>query len=235
MTRAFAAFLCGLVALFACVISSSQAQDVPVGTACTAPRVRKSWDEYTPDERTLYLEAVSTAMTRGFHQKFVELHIEFFSEREAHGNCMFIYWHRMYLLGYENMLRSLDPKFQCVTLPFWDHLAASALYASNQCSNVENCARIVTDFGGSTQGRTMTLLVYNVSIVPRSPGRCISASVLGSFCGNNSGCARCVVRGAPYNYKYPAEAAFASIYQQIFSKDTWEGFASNVETGVHST
>ncbi|KAJ0390161.1 hypothetical protein ATCC90586_011468 [Pythium insidiosum] len=132
------------------------------------------------------------------------------------------------------MLRSLDPKFECVTLPFWDHLAASALSANNQCSNVENCARIVTDFGGSTQGRTITLRVYNVSIVPRSPGRCISASVLGSFCGNNTGCAGCIVRGAPYNFKYPAEAALPSVYRQLFSNNTWEGFARNVETGVHN-
>ena len=33
----------------------------------------------------------------------------------------FILWHRRYLLAYENMLRSLHPDFECVTLPYWNY------------------------------------------------------------------------------------------------------------------
>jgi len=32
----------------------------------------------------------------------------------------FYAWHRKFLLEFENMLRSLDPKFKCVTIPYWD-------------------------------------------------------------------------------------------------------------------
>ena len=33
----------------------------------------------------------------------------------------FILWHRRYMLAYENMLRSLHPDFECVTLPYWNY------------------------------------------------------------------------------------------------------------------
>ena len=33
----------------------------------------------------------------------------------------FILWHRRFMLGYENMLRSLHPDFECVTLPYWNY------------------------------------------------------------------------------------------------------------------
>lgn len=39
--------------------------------------------------------------------------------RYAHGTSLFLPWHRMYILGYENLLRSL-PGFECVTVPYWD-------------------------------------------------------------------------------------------------------------------
>ncbi|KAF1790519.1 putative domain, di-copper centre [Phytophthora cactorum] len=115
-------FLSWLVAVF--LVSTCNGQQV--GTNCTDPRVRRSWDTYTATEKSLYLEAVGIAMDKGLHQKFVQVHTEYMSEKEAHGNCMFIYWHRILLLGYENMLRSLDPKYQCLTLPYWDHVSARA-------------------------------------------------------------------------------------------------------------
>ncbi|KAG6948281.1 hypothetical protein JG687_00015575 [Phytophthora cactorum] len=95
-------FLSWLVAVF--LVSTCNGQQV--GTNCTDPRVRRSWDTYTATEKSLYLEAVGIAMDKGLHQKFVQVHTEYMSEKEAHGNCMFIYWHRILLLGYENMLRN---------------------------------------------------------------------------------------------------------------------------------
>ncbi|GLD98838.1 hypothetical protein PINS_up007556 [Pythium insidiosum] len=220
------------------------AQSVPAGTACKQPRVRRSWNDYSPDDKSTYLAAVATAMTRGFHQKFVELHTEFFSEQQAHGNCMFMYWHRMYLLGYENMLRSLDPKFECVTLPYWNHVAAEALQTAQQCGSIEGCAPIVSEFGGSTVGKTAAQLgaangnalrIYNVSIPPRGNGRCVTNGVCRFFCGNNTPCAQCIVRGTPRAYRYPKEASLGSLSQQVFTTAGWWTFTSGVEGGVHST
>ncbi|KAF1784375.1 putative domain, di-copper centre [Phytophthora cactorum] len=78
-------------------------------------------DAYTDAEKVLYIEAVGVAMDRGFHQKFVQIHTEQVTGLEAHQTCVFIYWHRMLLLGYENMLRSLNTSYECITLPYWDH------------------------------------------------------------------------------------------------------------------
>ncbi|KAJ0403322.1 hypothetical protein P43SY_009356 [Pythium insidiosum] len=243
--RGLRALISVLLATAALLVSDQYAiaQSVPAGTACTQPRVRKSWDDYSRSEKSTYLSAVATAMTRGFHQKFVEMHIEFFSEQQAHGNCMFIYWHRMYLLGYENMLRSLAPRFQCVTLPYWNHPAAHAAQTARRCGSIEGCARIVREFGGSTTGKTgaqlgaanfNALRIYNVSVAPRGNGRCVTTGVAAYFCGNNTPCARCIVRGTPRAYRYPTEASLGSLNEQVFTTAGWRAFASGVEGGVHN-
>jgi tyrosinase len=186
-------------------------------------------------------------MAKGYHQKFVEMHVEFFSELEAHRNCMFIYWHRLYLLGYENMLRSLDSKYSCVTLPVWDHLAATARESAGVCSSMEGCAPIISDFGGSTVGykspTKTAFVVYNVTIpftldpplkpLP-FPRTCVTKGVAYNFCGNSSTCPHCIMRGAPTKVKYPPSAAFASVYNQVFDYNTWASFADAIEKGVHS-
>lgn len=212
-----------------------QAQ-VPVGTACTQPRIRRSWDAYTEDEKTLYKSALKLAMEKGYHQKFVQLHIEYNSELEAHKNCMFIYWHRVYLLGYENMLRSLGAEYSCVTLPVMDHLAASARFVSAACTDMESCAPIISDFGGSKgSNRATKLLVYNVTIATGTNVTCVNQGVAYSFCGNNTPCAHCITRGNAYQQPYPGGASFASVYNQVFQATSWATFTNSVETGVHST
>ncbi|TMW61199.1 hypothetical protein Poli38472_013662 [Pythium oligandrum] len=215
-------------------VFSVDAKD-PVGTECDKPRVRKSWESYSNDEKATYIEAVSLAMTKGYHIKFIELHVEFASEREAHGSCMFMYWHRMFLLGYENMLRSLGDKYQCVTLPFWDHLTCSARAAAKKCSNIEDCSPIVQAFGGSTVGVMKDLKVYNVTIKRATNGVCVTGAMCGSFCGNNTdGCAKCIVRGPARLKSYPSSAFFTSVYQQLFTYSDWVNFANAVEGGVHN-
>ncbi|TMW61200.1 hypothetical protein Poli38472_013663 [Pythium oligandrum] len=208
---------------------------VPAGTACTQPRIRKAWEAYTADEKTTYIEVIKLAMTKGYHQKFVELHVEYFSEMEAHRTCVFMYWHRMFLLGYENMLRSLGDKYKCVTLPVWDHLTATARRSAGTCTYMESCSPILRDFGGTRSGRSVSLKVYNITI-PRSSGAyCVTGAMCGSFCGNNTGCANCIVRGTAYKTYYPAEASFTSVYKQMFTYSDWKNFATAIENGVHNT
>ena len=38
----------------------------------------------------------------------------------AHGGSGFLPWHRWYLIGFENALRSMGGEFECVTIPYWD-------------------------------------------------------------------------------------------------------------------
>ncbi|DAZ93829.1 TPA: hypothetical protein N0F65_009337 [Lagenidium giganteum] len=91
-------------------------------------------------------------MDRGLHIKFIQMHTEYFSELEAHRQCMFIYWHRRFLLGYENMLRSLGKTYECVTIPVWDHL-------NHKCGQ---------------WGKSVNLMIYNQTIDLPDGGACIT-------------------------------------------------------------
>ncbi|RLN31358.1 hypothetical protein BBJ28_00016802 [Nothophytophthora sp. Chile5] len=209
-----------------------------VGTACSDPRVRKSWDAYTDTEKALYIEAVGLAMDQGFYQKFMQIHVETASGLEAHQTCVFIYWHRMLLLGFENMLRSLGTKYQCLTLPYWDHLSATARQANSNCSSIETCSPIITDFGGTTTGLSKSLLVYGVTIPYTTKTICVNQGLAYHFCGNNTGCAHCVLRTRSRYLTatlYPTEASFGSVYQQMFSYNDSASFSTAVERGIHNT
>ncbi|GMF23869.1 unnamed protein product [Phytophthora lilii] len=216
-------------------ISTSSGQQV--GTSCTEPRIRRSWDMYSAEDKALYLEAVGLAMDKGFHMKFVQIHTETQSGNEAHQNCMFIYWHRMMLLGYENMLRSLGDKFQCVTIPYLDHLSATARQAAGSCTSLQSCTPYLADSGGTSLGTTKSLNIYGTSISSTTTTMCVNQGTLAHFCGNNTVCAQCVTRrrsSSMSTTKYPGEATFASVYSQVFSYNISSSFTNAVERGVHS-
>lgn len=216
------------------VKSSVNGQEV--GTNCSESRIRRSWDTYNATEKAHYLEAVGIAMDLGYHQKFVQIHVDFMSEKQAHQNCMFIYWHRMLLLGYENMLRSLDAKYSCLTLPYWDHLSAYARQASGQCNSLLTCTPFLSDSGGSMTGVTTRLIIYNVSIAASS-STCVNQGILSRFCGNNTVCAKCITRGSKTLLsitRYPGEASLGSVVQQVFNYNDSAKFTQAVEGGIHN-
>ncbi|POM63646.1 Hypothetical protein PHPALM_20921 [Phytophthora palmivora] len=174
-------------------------------------------------------------MNQGYHQKFVQIHTTYVNGLEAHKTCMFIYWHRMFLLGYENMLRSLNTSYECITLPYWDHLSGTALQAAGSCSTIENCSPIIADFGG-TAGVSKSLTVYNTSIAYTTKTTCVNQGLAGQFCGNNTGCANCILRTrSKYMGNYPADADFGSVYQQLFTYNEWVKVTAAIESGIHNS
>lgn len=93
---------------------------------CKDPmRVRLSWEMMKADGTSeLYAEAVSLAIETGYQELFANIHNEQGQNvNEAHNAAGFIFWHRRYLLAYENMLRSLDERFECLTLPYWNYFS----------------------------------------------------------------------------------------------------------------
>jgi tyrosinase len=230
--RFFVSWLALLVVAFTVSVSSAQ----QVGTNCTEPRVRKSWDMYNATEKATYLEAVGIAMDRGLHLKFVQIHTESLSGNEAHQNCMFVYWHRMMLLGYENMLRSFGAKYQCVTIPYWDHLSATARRAAGTCTSLQSCTPYIAESGGTT-GATRSLNFFGTTISTSTTTTCANQSPLSHFCSNNTVCAQCVIRKRSTSMAstaYPTEASFGSVYQQVFTYNVSSSFTNAVERGVHS-
>lgn len=72
------------------------------------------------------------------------------SDVQAHDTCAFWLWHRAFVVAYEDMLRSLLPRFANVTLPWWN---IHRDYAKQEgdvdpCDSYATCSRIVNDLGG---------------------------------------------------------------------------------------
>ena len=86
------------------------------------------------------------------------------------GTMSFYAWHRKFLVEFENILRSMDPKFKCVTVPYWDwaqeYKVCAAINGGSEngaaeddslvrghedlssCNSYMDVSHILKDFGG---------------------------------------------------------------------------------------
>ncbi|KAH7482091.1 Tyrosinase [Phytophthora ramorum] len=206
----------------------------PVHAQSCGARVRKDWDALTTAEKTTYKGALAAAMDSGAYIKFVEMHTEMMSEREAHQQCMFIYWHRLLLVAFENMLRGQGSQYACVTVPYYNWVGANNRFSTGTCSSLGDCSTITAELGGYTTGSQRTVSINGVS----NSGRCVSQSPLDHFCQSGtvtgSACARCVPRGAWGSAVVPGSTSFASIRQQVFSGQNIGAMSPAVEQGCHN-
>jgi len=129
---------------------------------CKEKRIRKDYMHLTPAERDLYKEAVQALYKSKIYLKYVMIHENGVNDPFAHGSSGFLPWHRKFLLEYENTLRCLAPKFQCVTIPYWDWAEWQAYCdeAPGGCASYDDVppnmrehlpashASILADFGG---------------------------------------------------------------------------------------
>ncbi|KAI9146978.1 Tyrosinase ustQ [Paramyrothecium foliicola] len=100
-------------------------------SACESPRLRKSWDASTDEEKQAYLDAAVCLTQRPsrlglngstLHDDFSMVHYNFAAE--IHGVAAFLPWHRFFIHTYEEALRT-----ECGfngTVPYWDWVADSA-------------------------------------------------------------------------------------------------------------
>ncbi|KAE8899190.1 hypothetical protein PF003_g16869 [Phytophthora fragariae] len=179
----------------------------PVVAQCGA-RVRKDWDAMTTAEKNTYKGALAAAMDSGAYIKFVEMHTEMQSEMEAHRQCMFIYWHRLLLVVFENMLRGQGSQYAGVTVPYYNWVGANNRVLAGTCSNLGDCSSIMTELGGYTTGTQRTVRINNID----NSGRCNNVFPLNHFC----------------------HTSFASVQQQIFNAKNIGEMSPNVESGCHN-
>ncbi|KDO22850.1 hypothetical protein SPRG_11987 [Saprolegnia parasitica CBS 223.65] len=107
-------------------------------------RVRKEWSSLSSSEQSLYIDAITKAKTIGHLDTLVRVHRNEMAFYEPHGStCAFWFWHRRFLLGYEQMLRSLGPAFACITVPYIDYAGAAAAWKDKTCSSVVSCSPAV--------------------------------------------------------------------------------------------
>lgn len=223
--------------LFVLLVGMLSPHVAMVNAVCGTARLRKSYDSLTVPEKLLYRKALQTAMDTGLYIKFVEMHTEKMSEMEAHRGCMFAYWHRYFLLGFENMLRSLGPEYECITVPYWDEMQHNARAMTGSCSSMESCAPMLRDWGGSSSGDLNKSLKINGAWV--SGYRCVKNQPLNHFCEassvNGTACAKCLPRGNMQQTVFPSGTNFASVQRQLFTTRDFVGTTKSVEDGMHST
>jgi len=114
------------LAAFGCCVST------PVAAAGPHLRLRKDIADATARERSDFVHAVlklkqtPSPYSRhlNYYDQFVEWHRELYHctpgqpEMMAHGGPMFLPWHRVFVLAFENALRQVTGKR--ITVPYWD-------------------------------------------------------------------------------------------------------------------
>eukprot|EP01084_Bolivina_argentea_P242135 406306_1 len=83
-------------------------------------RHRKPWHELTEIERNLYINGVLELSKSGKLQIFTANHANEIASRQAHDTSAFLPWHRLFIWELETAIRSLDGKYKCFSLPYWD-------------------------------------------------------------------------------------------------------------------
>ena len=111
------------------------ARMAPPSRTCTSPRLRKSWDDATPSERSAYIDAAVCLTTKPsrlglesstLHDDFAWVHNQL--NFEIHGVAAFLPWHRYFVHLYESALR--DECGYTGTAMYWDWVKDSGAPAS---------------------------------------------------------------------------------------------------------
>nr|AIG56416.1 secreted protein [Achlya hypogyna] len=199
---------------------------------CTQPRVRKAWASLSEAEKTTYKDAIAVAMDVGLYQRFLTMHADRMDNMQAHGTCGFMYWHRQYLIGFENMLRSLKPEFACITIPYFDYVNDNTKYMARSCNDMASCSPILNELGSAADGASTTVDVMGYS----QTSRCDSTYPLNHFNPNEgtSGALGCVPRGDWTTTYFPSEVSFTSIKQALMEDPNVVAVNRAIETQPHN-
>ncbi|KAG1708073.1 hypothetical protein DVH05_024758 [Phytophthora capsici] len=211
----------------------------PSGGQTSCPnRIRKPWGVMTQAERNLYVEALGIGMQKGYHILFTEVASEKTSSTEFLRTCGFLYWNRRFVLAYENMLRSLGPKYACLTIPYWDYFADYARFVAKKCENngtsIEACSPILRGLGGS-QGTTRSVTINGRIFA----GNCVTKAPANSFCESStittsSQCSRCIPRGNWAEKTFPASFGYAGLGVALGEAGGFRDVTQNIQTGTHN-
>ncbi|KAG6616836.1 uncharacterized protein IUM83_04821 [Phytophthora cinnamomi] len=211
----------------------------PVGAQATcANRIRKPWGAMTATEQSLYVEALGVGMQQGYHILFAELASEKASSSEFLRTCGFLYWNRRFVLAYENMLRSLDPKYACLTIPYWDYFADYARFLEGLCDNggtsLEACSSILRGLGGS-QGAARAVNINGRTI----SGNCVTNAPANSFCESSTitdpnQCSHCIPRSNWASTTFPSGFGYAGLGVTLSGASGFRDVSIKIQNGTHN-
>ncbi|OWZ22508.1 hypothetical protein PHMEG_0002795 [Phytophthora megakarya] len=228
-----------LVVRLLCDLSCFGGQVDAQQTIACPNRVRKSWGLMTQAEQNLYVKALGEGMQKGYHILFAEVASEKMSSTEFLRTCGFLYWNRRFVLAYENMLRSLDPKNACLTIPYWDYFADNARFIEKRCENggtsLEACSPILRGLGGS-QGAVRSVTINGKTIT----GNCVTSKPANSFCESSTitasdQCAHCIPRSNWANKTFPAGFGYAGLGVTLGEANGFRDVTQRIQQGTHNT
>ena len=195
------------------------------------PRIRRPWHNLSQDDKDLYLDAVELSLQKKYNVYFTALHMDSMTSIEAHDTCGFLVWHRTFNLAYENMLRSLGPRFKCITIPYWDFFRDYAKMMQGECSSMEECSEFLRAIGGG--GRNAT--AREVSIRDRTfHSGCCTTRPCNSFCESLESCSGCIPRGNWLNTTFAPTMDYSSIVATLLSAKNYEKANKRIQRGVHN-
>ncbi|GMF53394.1 unnamed protein product [Phytophthora fragariaefolia] len=193
-------------------------------------RVRKAWSSMTGNEKNLYLEAMNVAISSGAIEQFAAIHVEPTGNSQAHRSCGFFSWHRRLLIALESYLRDQDPKFVCLTLPYYDVQTAYVRQAAGQCKNFYDCSTILQEIGGNKAKNQQVSITQNGETATGYP---VTGSPLNAECDDNNVCGYSV-RSDMTTKPVPSAAGFASFLSVVRSSADYATFLEGIQFGVHN-
>lgn len=173
-------------------------------------------------------------MALGYHTLFTEVHSQLESGNEAHRSCGFIYWHRRFIYAYESMLRSLEPRFACITIPYWDYYADFARRLSRECTTFEGCSTFLGEMGGSS-GIPSSVTINNIPMT----GNCGTQPYMSNFCNTSSlpstTCNRCIPRADWTTRVFPSGFGYSSLARLLSGSYQYAVFSQNLQYQTHNS
>lgn len=178
-------------------------------------------------------------MQNGKHLLFTKIYMDADGLEHVRASCGAPAWYRKWLYGYETMLRSLDPQFADVTLPYWNffHDSAKRVSSRSTCENIQSCSTFLTAFGGSAGTDFAAPYMIDGEYVA---GNCVNRGIAQFGCTDASGswnCEKCIPRGDwdidQSTYEFGASAFAEVLRHAAKSKAPIETLRDSMQTRFH--
>mmetsp|Transcript_4449 Transcript_4449/g.5115 ORF Transcript_4449/g.5115 Transcript_4449/m.5115 type:complete len:750 (-) Transcript_4449:622-2871(-) len=192
-------------------------------------RTRRDWDLISVTEKELFKDAIETAIDLGLYQAFLKYHSDSLSSIQSHQTCAFIHWHRRYLLALEDMLRSLDEKYACLTVPYWNIMEHYKDQQSYLCESFGSCSRVVTDLGGSPIGFDSTRVFSG----NEATGALFAGAPIARLFDDNGD--QGIIRDDIMYVRIPDECAYNAVFNIFKYSESFATFALDIQKGIHDS
>ncbi|CAH0486028.1 unnamed protein product [Peronospora farinosa] len=186
---------------------------------CGSERVRKPWSALRSDEQALYIEATKLAVADGGVAAFAAIAADSLSQAQGEYSCAFFSWYRRLLLAYESYLRTLDERFACLTLHYYDVHTAYLKAVNGDCTNMFDCSDIFQALGGNVKSNKITTSTFN--------GIEATGYVVTGFSSKN------VVRNDLSTKFIPSAASFSTFQSIVATSVDYATFLQGIKYGVH--